>query len=116
MPGAHLLLPQIAGCVEGDAEQVAVAVGPDRGVEAFRGERIAGRGLAVRREPQHLAERGARVLRRLELLALAVREEQVSPVGREGDAPGIVAVARHERRCPKQGGEAFEPGRAAAFG
>jgi hypothetical protein len=58
----HLLLPEIAGGIEGDAEQVAVAVAPHRRVEALVGERIAGRRAALGRQAQDLAQRELRIL------------------------------------------------------
>src|SRR5690606_17918374 len=93
--------PEVAARVESDAKLVAVTVGPDRWVEAFVRQRIARRRRAVVSQAKHLAQRGFRILRGVELLTFAVGEEEMS-VGRERDAAGEVAVAIHVRHGPEQ--------------
>ena len=91
-----------------------MAVAPDRRVEALGGERIARRRGAVIIEAQHLAERRSGILRRRKLLTLAVGEEQMA-VGREGDAPRIMAVAIDLGRGAEDHRYAVEPCPAGAF-
>ncbi len=79
--GAHFLFPQPPVLVERDAQQVAMAIGPGRRMKAFGRQRIARCGRAVQVQAQHLAQCRLGVLRRVELLALAIGEEQVSAVG-----------------------------------
>ena len=69
-------------------------------MEALGGQRIAGGRRAVVLQPEDLAERRLWILGRLELLPLAIGEEEV-PVPGEGDAAGEVTVAFDVRRGAK---------------
>jgi hypothetical protein len=60
----HLLFPEVAAGIEGDAEQVAMAVGPHGGVEALGRQRIPRRRRPIVVEAEDLAERRLRILRR----------------------------------------------------
>src|SRR5436305_1221350 len=81
-----LVLPEPAVGREGEAERVAMAEAPDlRGDAALRREGIACGRRAVVVQPHDLAERPAHVLRRLEMLALAIADIEQT-VGPEGEA------------------------------
>ena len=91
-----LQIPQPAGAVELQAEQVAMAPAPDlvAGRAPVR-QRIARRCRAVEIEANDRAQRVRGVLRRILLLPIAAGNEQVFAVGAEGDAVRIVSASGH---------------------
>ena len=93
------------------SEWVAVAPAPDLGAHPTPvGERVAGRGLAVGRQAHDRAERVGGVLGGVAELAVARGDEEVLPVGREGEAVAEVPVAVDLRRLAPHHLEAVEAG------
>src|SRR3546814_4280038 len=64
--GPHFLLPQPPVLVEGDPQQVAMPIGPDRRMKPLRRQRIARRRASIQIQPQYLAQGRFRILRRSE--------------------------------------------------
>ena len=62
---------------------------------ALRGEGIASRGGAIGVEPQHLAQIGAQILRRIALHSFTAADEQVTAIGAEHQLVAEMARAGH---------------------
>ena len=113
VPRAHLVDPQPSLGIEGDAQHVAVADGPELpgNRTAILPRVVSGHGAVVV-QTQHLAEIAVKILGRFKFLALPGGDEHLA-VGAEGDAMAVMSLAGDFGGLDPESFQGFQLGRAA---